>query len=780
MQQQVKTVFRFSACLLCASVPLWLPLPVAAADWLHWRGPEQDGVSRETDLPDKFSTDPAAPNSNLVWKAPYGCRSTPMVMGGRVFVINSDGEGLTEGERVMALDAKTGKVLWEHKFNVWHTDIVSSRVGWTNLAGDPETDSVYAHGVQGLFMCLDAKTGQVRWQRSLTEEYGRVSGYGGRVVSPTVDGDLVIVGMINASWGDQARGGDRFVAFDKRTGQVVWWSDPCSQMRGTYYSNPIVKVVNGQRLLITGAADGELIALQVRTGVKVWSFPVGANVINTSPVMEGNYVYVTHGEENSPDDPMAQGVQGRVVCVDAAAVVNGRPTLVWQEYGVKAGLASPLVHDGKLYVPDDFANLHCFDAKTGKKLWRQKYGKVSRGAPVWADGKIYVAEVNAHFHIFKPEERRCRELHDQFFPSKGGQGFVEIAGTPAVADGRIYFATRDEIYCIGKTPWNGSAGAVPPEPTEPAPGANERPAHLQVVPADTELTPGQSTTFRLRVFDAAGRALGKLGEYPGDAWALPLPPKTPTGAQPPALQGEVASGKLTVARQPPAQQGTVEAKLGSLTAAARVRVAPALPYRNDFERAPVGAAPAGWVNVQGKFAVVDLNGNKVLKKLANDSRPPLAKANAFIGLPDLKDYTIQADLSATSKNNNLPDMGIVNARYTLQLNGNKQEVRLLSWDALPRIDKTIPFPWKPGTWYRCKLTVDQKGGHAVVRGKVWPRDGSEPAAWTLEVEDPRPNREGSPALYGYATGILDDKVGGAEAFYDNIVITPHGATAAAR
>ena len=48
------------------------------------------------------------------------------------------------------------------------------------------------------------------------------------------------------------------------------------------------------------------------------------------------------------------------------------------------------------------------------------------------------------------------------------------------------------------------------------------------------------------------------------------------------------------------------------------------------------------------------------------------------------------------------------------------------------------------TWYRLKLTVEQKGESAVVRGKVWPRNDAEPAAWNLEVTDPKPNREGTP------------------------------------
>src|SRR5205823_12656638 len=136
-------------------------------------------------------------------------------------------------------------------------------------------------------------------------------------------------------------------------------------------------------------------------------------------------------------------------------------------------------------------------------------------------------------------------------------------------------------------------------------------------------------------------------------------------------------------------------------------------YTMDFERVPVGAAPGGWINAQGKFAVIDLNGNKVLKKLGENPSPPVAKVNTYIGRPTLSNYTIQADLSGVVQQDYLPDMGVVNQRYTLQLSGNKQELRLLSWDALPRIDKTIPFAWKAGVWYRLKLTVDPKGDKSV-------------------------------------------------------------------
>jgi outer membrane protein assembly factor BamB len=751
-------LFSLAVCGLAA-------VDVRAGDWYHWRGPEQNGVSRETDLPDRWSPNPSAPNNNLVWKMPFGGRSTPLVMNGRVFIINHVGEGLDEQERVMCLDADTGKVLWEHRFNVFHTDIVSNRVGWANLAGDPETGNVYAHGVQGLFFCYN-RDGKVLWSRSLTEEYGRISGYGGRVTTPTVDGDLVIVGMMSASWGDHARGANRFLAMDKRTGTPVWWSQPTELVKGTYYSCPVVAVINGQRLLITGGGDGFVHALKVRTGEKVWSFQLSDRAVNSSPVVDGTRVYAAHGEENV-DGPL----QGRVVCLDAAKVTNGQPALVWKVDDIKVKFATPILHEGRLYVIDEGARMVCLDAATGKRLWNYRYGRASMGSPVWADGKIYVAEVSSHFYILKPDPTRCQELHKQFFPSPDRVSVVELNGSPAVANGRVYFTTRDEIYCIGKKDHKASSQPPVPLPPEPPADPNAKPAHLQVVPADVVLEPGQSVAFKVRAFDAHGRF---LKEVKADEWSLPAPPPPPGAKQaPPALQGQVSpEGKLTVAKQVPGQQGAVLAKALGLTSRARVRVVPSLPYQQDFEKIPVGAAPGGWVNAQGKFVVEQMNGTKVLKKLATNSNPLLARANAYIGLPQLTGYTIQADLRGTRKRQDMPDMGVVANRYTLQLDGNKQRVRLLSWDALPRVDQTIDWEWKPNVWYRMKLTVEVGEKSAVVRGKVWQRDQPEPTDWTITFEDPVPNREGSPALYGYATGILENDTG-AEIYYDNVSVTPN-------
>ncbi len=747
-------------CVLCVFVVNSL-----AADWYHWRGPWQTGVSSEKDLPDRWSTDPKDPSSNLIWKAPYGCRSTPLVMNGRVYIINYLGEKETIQERVMCLDADSGKALWEHKFNVFHTDIVTVRLGWTNLAGDPKTGNIYAQGTQGLFFCFD-KDGKVLWSRSLTEEYGRISGYGGRVTSPTVDEDLVIVGMLNSSWGDQGKGGNRWLAMNKLTGEVAWWSEPGGQPKDTYYSVPVVATINGQRLLISGGASGNVVAMKVRTGEKVWSYSFGTGAVNSSPVVDGNYVYIGHGEESTDTN-----VQGRVICLDASKVKDGQPELVWKKDGLKSRYASPVLdrEKGRLYYPDEIGKLFCLDAKTGKQLWKYSYGRNSRGSPLMADGKIYVGEVNSRFHILKPGDKKCQALHEHFFPSPDGVSDVEVNGTPSAAHGRVFFSTSEEIFCIGN---KEATVANVPAPAEEAKGKGSA-AHLQLVPADVVVHPGDTVQFQLRLFDDHGLPLATSVDNGSVKWLLPAPPPPP-GAKttPPPLDGTIEAGKLIVDTKKPSQQGYVVAKLGDLTAKARVRVAPKLPYKQDFEKIPDGAVPGGWVNTQGKFLVATVDGNKVLKKVNDKASPLLARGNAYIGLPTLKDYTIACDVMGTKKGDDLPDMGIVANRYTLSLAGNVQKLRIVSWDALPRIDQTISYPWQPKVWYRLKLTVEVEGDKAVVRGKVWPRDQKEPEAWTVEVTDSRPNREGSPALYGYVTGILEGQPGN-DIFYDNLVITPN-------
>ena len=746
--------------------------------WSHWRGPEQNGVSRDKDLPDKFSLK-GGEGSNLVWKVPYGGRSTPIVQNGRIYIINKVGEGIDEQERVMCFNEKDGKVLWEHKFNVWHTDIVSVRLGWTNVVGDPETGNVYSHGTQGLLFCFD-KDGKVLWQHSMTEEYGRVSGYGGRVTSPIVEGDLLIISMLNASWGYQGMGRTRFVAFDKKTGKVIWWASTGFAPKDTYYSTPVVANIAGERLLISGGGDGGVHAFKVRTGERVWSYIFGSSAVNCSPVVDGNRVYIGHGEEN--DGTIEQG---RVICVDGSQVDEKKqPKLIWKVDGLKAKFASPIIHEGLLYICDEIGKLYCLDAKDGKQLWDYQYGKNTKGSPVWAEGKIYIPEVNSKFHILKVDTKGCEPLYAQFFRKTAGGSDVEINGSPSIANGRVYFMTSNELLAIGKPDHKAKPDSIPTPPAETPPGKDDKPAHLQIVPADVVLYPGDSVELKARSFNKNGQLIGEakvdweLAPMRPPEGAPPPPKDAPPPPAPPTLQGELSekSGsatKLTPAKMPPVQFGRVTAKAGELSADCRVRVVARLPYTANFKPVPVGRTPASWVNCQGKFAVQEVGGEKVLRKLNINASPLVARANAYIGLPDLKDYTIEADIQGTKVGDDMPDAGIGCQRYTLMLAGNQQKLRLVSWDALPRIDESIAFPWQPGQWYSLKLTVEIKDGKGIARGKCWPRGQAEPENWTIQVTDPIPNTEGSPAIYGYSTGILPGRPGN-EIFYDKVKITPNG------
>src|SRR5262249_4977137 len=207
----------------------------SGSHWPDWRGLARDGVSQEKGLPERWS-----PNGeNLVWKAPYGGRSAPIVMSGRVFVFNTAGEGETMQERLMCLNADTGKVLWEHRLNVYESDVPPRRIAWSSPTGDPSTGNVYVLGACNELTAF-SNDGKLLWSRSLTEEFGAWTTHGGRTTSPVIDGDLVIVGTIIDGWGDTAQRKHRFYAFDKNNGQCVWTSAPGGRPYDTVYPTPIV------------------------------------------------------------------------------------------------------------------------------------------------------------------------------------------------------------------------------------------------------------------------------------------------------------------------------------------------------------------------------------------------------------------------------------------------------------------------------------------------------------------------------------------------------------
>jgi outer membrane protein assembly factor BamB len=725
-------------------VPILLVLaagaPLSAGEWPSWRGPGQNGVSSETGLVSSWS--PAG--ENLAWRADLIGRSTPVVFDGRVCANGRVGQGLHKQETVACFDAGTGKKLWEHHLDVYLSTVPFNRVGWSSVVGDPETGNLYAHGVGGLLVAFD-RAGKIVWSRELTEEFGFYSGFGGRTHTPMIDEDRLVLSFVNTGWGEQGPPRNRTFAFAKKTGDLLWVSTPGGQPYDLNTSTtPVAAVINGQRLLIEGNADGWIYAIRARTGEKVWGFQLTKGGINITVAVDGDTVFAAHSEENV-DTP---GLMGRLVAIDATGAGDVTKTHErWRVEELGAGFSSPLVHAGTVYVVDNSANLFAIDEKTGRQLWKHKLGTVGKGSPAWADGKIYVTETNGRVHILKPGPAGVETLDtDEITVQDATEGpagrYAELYGSPAIAYGRVYLSTEAGLFCLGdkRKPFK----AVKGEPVvlkEPA--AQGPPALLQVVPAEVLLQPGKTARFQVKAFDAQGRIL----PAPQGEWALQ------------GLAGKLENGAFTPDAGKP-QAGKVAVKAGALEGTARVRVIPPLPWTYDFEAVEAGKTPPWWVAAGLKFPVKELDGGKVL------SKPPVAvgldRSDVFLGPDEMSGYTIQADLRGAVKGRKRPDLGLINSGYHMDLMGNHQKIQIRGWASELRLEKSVPFAWEPDVWYTMKFRVDQQGDKALLRGKVWRRGEPEPQEWMIAIEDPQPVRQGSPGIYGYSA---------AEIYYDNLQVT---------
>jgi outer membrane protein assembly factor BamB len=710
---------------------------IAVGDWPEARGPNRDGVSMETGLIAKWALN----GENFLWRAPFGGRSAPIVVGNRVCVQNPAGRGEALQERVMCLDADTGKVLWEYRFNVFQSDVPPHRVGWASPAADPETGNIYAFGVGATAVGL-TRDGKLLWQRSIGEEFASFTTHGGRTMSPVVDGDLVIVSAPISSWGTQAARSHRFVALDKRTGDIIWVSTPGGRPYDTAYAMPLIATINGQRLLIAGIGDGAVHAIKPQTGERVWSFIAAKRAINTGVVVKGNTVIVSHGDENLDSNEM-----GMIGAIDGSQTGDIK-TLKWSVQGEQFGFSSPVIDGDRVYQINNDSKLQAFDIATGHPLWRQELGTLQKAPPVLADGKLYVGSENGKFFIIRPGADRAEVLSEVQLPiSKDSvqqaDGVPEpILAGAAISHGRIFFVSSDAVYAIGPKAPTAVTGWAADEAAVHGEGA---PAHLRVDPTELVLKPGQTVKLHARLFDAKGRFL----KDETATWTLE------------GLKGTVADGALTVSSDPIEQAGLIKASAGGLTGEARARVTHPLPWKESFESYADGAVPPGWINaVAGKFSVTTLDGQKVLQKAADNTI--MKRVRTFIGPTDLSNYTFEADVRAPTKRRQMADVGITAQRYTLILYGNAQELKLEPWGPETARSVTVPFQWKADTWYHLKVRVqNQPDGKVTTQGKAWPTGEPEPAKWLIERVDAIGNRQGAPGF------LVDAEFG---AFIDNLAL----------
>jgi len=742
--------------------------------WLSWRGPEQTGVSRETGLPAKVSAQDA------LWVADFPGQSAPVIANGKLYAMGYQGTGPDLQEGITCFDAQTGRKLWQHLYNDYLSDTIYLRYATASPAIDPDTGNVYMQGTQGILAAFSAD-GKVLWQRSLMEEFGRLTFPNSRTASPLIDHDLVITRGITANWGTQGPAADRFYAFDKLSGALAWASSPGAQPKDNSFSHPQLGWYHGRRVFFAAVGDGSVVCVNARTGDPIWRVQLFRAGINATVLVHNNdKVIAIYGTPYELGQMVAMKMPD-VMPTNAAAgpVVLERKSLQLWADDISSSTSSPILVGDTIYVVAEKGDLCAVNANTGAIDWKLKVGIEQRNScPLFADGKLYVpilddpdtkaagtadAGTTGGFYIIKPGatsgEILCHTGLD-------GRCF----GTPVAYAGKLYLQTTRHLYCWGQRDATLAAASPPPDPADdpwPAPG---KATQLQVIPSEVLLHPGEKATFRVRSLDANGLTVDESISSQQVKWASYIPPTAKVKA---ALKGAFNdSGELVAASDPVPSAGAFEAKLGDLKGYIRGRVMPNPPTRQDFEsftlsetnREGVAFAypPLPWIGARFKFDVEEKDGSKVLAKTIDNKF--FQRATVFMGTPDMAHYVIQADVMSDGNRRKMSEVGLINQRYLVVLKGNEQKLEINSNQERLRVGKD--FQWSPKAWYRLKARVDANpDGSAVVRAKAWKRDDPEPEQWTLEVPHRTAHQSGSPGLFGFSPQDM-------RVYIDNVEVTP--------
>jgi outer membrane protein assembly factor BamB len=208
----------------------------------------------------------------------------------------------------------------------------------------------------------------------------------------------------------------------------------------------------------------------------------------------------------------------------------------------------------------------------------------------------------------------------------------------------------------------------------------------------------------------------------------------------------------------------------------RGRVLPGLPISQDFESikltetttnnveppTPFAYPPLPWIGARFKFDVRDKDGNKCLVKTIDN--PFFQRATVFMGTPDLKNYTIEADVMSDGNKRKMSTVGVINQRYRISLKGNEQVLETTSNEELIQ-DRLGAVSLAAQRWYRLKARVDVAAdGSGVIRGKAWKKGDPEPEAWTSEVPIAHANLNGCPGLFGFSPQNM-------RVYIDNVAVT---------
>ena len=747
--------------IFLSALALGVTLSATRADvsgWLNWRGPEGTGVSKETGLPSAL----AAP----LWSIKLAGGGTPVIAGGKLFALGYEGVGADLQEVLLCADAETGKVLWKKGFSDYLSDITYDRYAIGSPCVDAETGNVYVTTSAGVFACFTAD-GKPVFEHATMETLGRLTFTNGRTGGPTILDDLVIVRGITSNWGGEGAAMDRLYAFDKKSGQLVWSCSPGIAPKDNVFARPIFGKRDGKQVFYTGAGDGSLICVNARTGEPIWRYPISAGGMNATVALYKDTVIGIHADEN-----LDSSNAGRMTAVKVNGVPKpvepgaGPPQLAktdeaWRNDDLAAISSSPVLSGDRLYQTDKTGYLSAVNAATGKVIWKLKLAPDQlHASPLLADGKLYVPMQNGSFFVVQPGATAGKILAKTQLAGR-------CIGAPSAWNGKVYVHSTERLYCFGKKGANLGLPKAAPAPAKPAVGPT---VALQIVPAEVTLRPGERAKLTIRGIDANGFVTETF-----DASKTTFEQYVPPTAKVKSLldakfeNGEIVGGAKTSA-------GAYQATLNGFKGTMRGRVLTALPYTEDFESftpteqdtllpdAKFAYPPLPWIGARFKFDVRELDGNKVFAKTLDNIF--FQRATVFFGHPEEKNYTLEADVMADGNRRTISTVGLINQRYYVILSGNAGEIEINSNQE--RIKATVKFPIQPKVWYRLKTRVDvNPDGTGVVRAKAWKKGEPEPAKWTLEVPHKNVHKKGAPGLFCFAPQSLF------KGYIDNISVTPN-------
>jgi outer membrane protein assembly factor BamB len=397
-----------------------------ADNWPQWRGPSGNGVSAESNLPLKWGK-----KDNIAWRVPLPgpAGSTPVVWGDRIFLTTADGDDL-----LLLCIGTNGKTLWRRKLGSGNRPV---RGGQGNSASaSPCTDGkhVWAFVSTGDLACYDLDGNPV-WSVNLQKRYGNFEMFFVMASTPLLEGDRLYLQLIHGGYAI-------IVALDKKSGREIWKRQRPSDARAECehsYASPIIYRNGGLELLITHGADF-VIAHQPSDGREVWR----CGGLNSTENYNNSFRFVA--------SPAA--AEGIVVAPSAKGgpVLGLRPdgsgdfteqlgSQLWRMDRGSPDVASPLIHDGLVYLCRENGILICLDSETGEKEFRVRvHDSRHWGSPVAGDGKVYLTSMDGLVTVI----RAGREFSILASNHLG----ETTTSSPAIADGRIYIRTHKALFAV--------------------------------------------------------------------------------------------------------------------------------------------------------------------------------------------------------------------------------------------------------------------------------------------------------------------------------------------